>query len=399
MKRVLIIEAQIKQYRAPFYERLYAALQDAGMELRVAYSDPSPIEASKKDTCDLPKEYGVKVRAHWLLPERLVFQRVLRQVLRADLIIVDQGNKFVWNHILLPFSQLGLVRVGFWGLGENRQAGQLWFSEWYRRKTLNCVSWWFAYTNGTAKYLMENGVPASRITAVQNAVDTGEIRNYVQAMSDAERFSARNRLGIPASAPVGIFCGMLDKVKGLPFLIDAAKLIRQRLQEFHLLVVGGGPDQESIRLLTQEFAWIHLSGPQFGNQKSELIGISDVFLMPGRVGLAILDAFAAGLPLLSTRLSIHGPEMEYLEEGFNGFLSEPDVGAFAAMATSLLCDREKLDHLRIGARISGAEYTIENMAENFCIGIRACLRDSTILDHSQAGIRKHVHVEEAHRDA
>ena len=373
MKRVLIIEAQIKQYRVPFYERLYAALLDAGIELRVAYSDPSSIEARKKDTCDLPKEYGVKVNGYWVLPERLIFQAVFRQIARADLVIVDQGNKFVWNHFLLPLSQVGLMRVGFWGLGENRQAGRLWLSEWYRRKTLNWVSWWFAYTSGTARYLIDNGVSSSKVTSVQNAVDTSEIRNYVQSMSAEERSSIRNRLGIPASAPVGIFCGMLDKVKSVPFLIDAAKLIQQRLPEFHLLLVGGGPEQEPIRSSIQDFSWIHLMGPRFGSQKSELIAISDVFLMPGRVGLVILDAFAGGLPLLSTRLSIHGPEMEYLEEGVNGLLSEPDVSAFAAMVTSLLCDREKLDRLRMGARIAGAKYTIETMAANFCNGIQEWL--------------------------
>jgi hypothetical protein len=91
--------------------------------------------------------------------------------------------------------------------------------------------------------------------------------------------------------------------------------------------------------------------------------------------------------------------MEYLEEGINGLLSEPDVRTFAAMATSLLCDREKLDRLRIGARIAGAKYTIENMAGNFCNGIQDCLRGSVILDHSQSGLSKHVHVEEVHRDA
>ena len=67
MKRVLIVEAQMKQYRVAFYERLYAALSDANIQLRVAYSNPSLKEASKKDTCDLPDEYGVKVKAYWLV--------------------------------------------------------------------------------------------------------------------------------------------------------------------------------------------------------------------------------------------------------------------------------------------------------------------------------------------
>jgi hypothetical protein len=49
MNQVLIIEAQIKQYRLPFYELLAGRLRGKSIELQVAYSDPTPTEASKKD--------------------------------------------------------------------------------------------------------------------------------------------------------------------------------------------------------------------------------------------------------------------------------------------------------------------------------------------------------------
>jgi glycosyltransferase involved in cell wall biosynthesis len=87
----------------------------------------------------------------------------------------------------------------------------------------------------------------------------------------------------------------------------------------------------------------------------------------------ILDAFAGGLPLLSTRLTIHGPEMEYLEEGTNGLLSEPDISAFATMTSDLLSDRQALARLQRGARESGAKYTIDNMVASFVAGIESCL--------------------------
>jgi len=58
MKRVLIIEAQIKRYRKPFYERLNDALNREDVQLKVVYSAPSPAEARKHDNCDLPREYG-----------------------------------------------------------------------------------------------------------------------------------------------------------------------------------------------------------------------------------------------------------------------------------------------------------------------------------------------------
>lgn len=57
MKRVLIIEEEIKQYRLPFYEGLYAALRSRGIALRVAYSDSRPLERAKRDRASSSVRY------------------------------------------------------------------------------------------------------------------------------------------------------------------------------------------------------------------------------------------------------------------------------------------------------------------------------------------------------
>jgi len=373
MKKVLIIEAQIKQYRAPFYALLNESLRADGIQLTVAYSDPPHSDVERRDTSDLPLGYGLKVKGYWLWPNRLLYQPLLRAAWRSDLVIVDQGNRFLLNHLLLPLSRMGLHRVAFWGLGENLQAGQIGFSEWYRQKTLNWVSWWFAYTKGTAKYLIERGVPASKITAVQNSVDTRELRSHVKRFSEQERVALRVRLGIPASAPVGIFCGMLDRVKSVSFLVESSRIIKDRVPNFHLIIVGGGPESGSLEKLTENSPWIHSVGPRFGKEKAEFMAISQVFLLPGRVGLAILDAFACGLPLLTTALTIHGPEAEYLEENVNGLKTINEVGTYAASVCSLLSWHEDLARLQAGARTSAEKYSIENMTANFRTGIRSCL--------------------------
>jgi hypothetical protein len=125
---VLIIEAQMKQYRVPFYHGLSAALAKSGVALKVAYSDPPASEASKRDTCDLPKEYGVKVKAYWLVRERLICQVALGEILKADLVIVDQANKFVLNHLLLLLSLSGIKRIAFVGHGVNAREDSFWVS-------------------------------------------------------------------------------------------------------------------------------------------------------------------------------------------------------------------------------------------------------------------------------
>ncbi len=373
MKRVLIIEAQIKRYRKPFYERLYAALREEGLQLRVVYCAPAPSEAQKHDNCELPREYGVKVKAFWLARGRLLFQPALREVIAADLVVIEQANKFVLNHLLLILSLFRLKKVAFWGLGENLQADRSPLSEWYKERTLDWVHWWFAYTEGTAHYLRQHGVSPAKITAVQNSVDTRRIQSCVQDMTPNAKATLRTKLGFGRGAPVGVFVGMLHKVKSVPFLIQAGEKIRQSIPEFQLIVIGGGPDEEEIKQSAANCPWVHFVGPKFGDRKSHLLAIADVFLLPGRAGLAVLDGFAAGLPLIATRLPIHGPEMEYLEEGRNGLITPPHPDLYAEAVASLLSNPKELQLLREGAANSAEKYSMEAMVEKFIRGIVQCL--------------------------
>jgi L-malate glycosyltransferase len=396
MKSVLIIEAQMKQYRAPLFAMLNDALRADGVRLTVAYSDPTPSEARKKDNCDLPSEYGLKVNGSWLWPNRLLHQPLLKAALTSDLVIVEQANRLILNHLLLPLARVGLRQVAFWGLGDNRQAGAIRVSEWYRRKTLNWVSWWFAYTKGTAKYLEAQGVPEWKITVVQNAVDTQEIRDHIESLTTEDRTQLRAQIGIPDTASVGIFCGMLDKVKGLPFLVESSRIIKARIPDFHLILIGGGPERATVQRLIDDLPWVHWVGPRFGKEKAEFLAISDAFLLPGRVGLAVLDAFAAGLPMLATRLQIHGPEIEYLEEGVNGLMSEHRPAAFAEAVSSVFSQRDYMVKLQAGAIASAEKYSIENMVANFRAGIRSCLGLSASgAEVSERGFRKTIRADKA----
>src|SRR5882724_9995136 len=128
MKKVLIIESQMKQYRKAFYECLYELLQADGVQLRVAYSDPRASEVGKSDSCDLPSTYGLKATAYWIGNGRLLFQPLLGQIREADLVVIDLANKFVLNHFLLLADRLNLKRVAYWGLGRYNQKDRSEFS-------------------------------------------------------------------------------------------------------------------------------------------------------------------------------------------------------------------------------------------------------------------------------
>src|SRR5712691_5135881 len=99
-KKVLIIQAQMKQYRVPLFEKLHAVLADDGVDLRVAYSDPPPNEFAKSDNAELSPQYGIKVPGRWFFGRRLLYQSLGKEIARADLVIVEQANKHILNYML-----------------------------------------------------------------------------------------------------------------------------------------------------------------------------------------------------------------------------------------------------------------------------------------------------------
>jgi glycosyltransferase involved in cell wall biosynthesis len=373
MQTVLIIQAEVKHYRVPFFDGLYAALAADGVRLRVAYSDPSPREEEKGDSSDLSSTYGIKVPGYWLCGGRLLWQPLLREIALADLVIVEQANKHLINYILLTLSGLHLKQMAFWGHGRNRQSRRYGASERLKRSLLRMPNWWFAYTEGTARYLLEAGVAPEKITAVQNAVDTTGFHRQLADISDADIRTARKALGICEGAHVGLFCASVIRNKLPEFLIQSALEIRKKVPTFELVVVGGGPEHGVIAAAAGQYSWIHCLGPRFGSEKALYFRMADVFLMPGLVGLAILDAFCAGLPIITTSFPLHSPEIEYLKNGQNGIMTAMETRAYSDAVAQVFGDGLLLSRLREGALQSSRQYSMAAMVNRFRHGILQCL--------------------------
>ena len=68
--------------------------------------------------------------------------------------------------------------------------------------------------------------------------------------------------------------------------------------------------------------WAHYVGPLFGQARVPYFLLADVFLMPGAIGLAVLDCFALQLPMLTTTFRYHGPERAYVIDQVNGIVTK-----------------------------------------------------------------------------
>lgn len=368
--RVLFLAAHIKHYRLPFFNRLYEALREDGIELRVLYGDPNSAHAARKDNVNLPAAYGLHARSHWIA-DRFMFHSAWREIFAADLVITPNEHKLLVNPLLLALCAGGVKRVAFWGKGNIAPAGWSQPAEWLRYKTAGAVDWWFAYTDQSAENLRRHGVRCG-ITPIANAVDTSELHRDLASISEDCLRAARYSVGVRAGS-VGVFCGNLSANKDLDFLFAAGRRIHEAIPTFSLLVLGNGPLREHVELIATRERFIHYLGPRIDIQKALLLKMADLFLLPGAVGLAILDSFAAGLPLLTTERRDHGPEISYLSNGKNGLITAHDPDRFADAAIGLLQHPESLAKMRAEATAAGYRFSIENMVQQFRHGILSCL--------------------------
>jgi len=373
--RVLIVQKTIPQYRRRLYELLREALAEAGTELVLVYGDPEPDDASKRDLVDL--DWAVK-RPTRFVPvgrRRLYWQRCLALVPGVDLVVVEQASRLLVNYPLLALQMAGAKRVALWGHGRTLKAtpssrpGELAKAFMSRR-----AHWWFAYNELSAGYVREFGFPPERITVVENAIDTSALAAAGARVTDGDIESLRSRLGLEGTH-VCLFVGALYREKRLPFLIAACELIKRRVPDFEMVFIGAGPDRHVVKEAAARNAWMRDVGPVFDADKAPYFRLAQLMLMPGGVGLAVLDAFALEVPMIATSVPYNGPECAYLMDGVNGIVlpERATPAAYAAVVADLLTDSARLDALKAGCREHAGLYTVENMARRFADGIAAAL--------------------------
>lgn len=373
MKKVYIVQRILVGYRVSFFNRLRDALKKRNIELRLIYGYGNENDQKRGYLADLPWGLCVKESYIKIGKKSLVVQPYLRHLKDADLVIVVQEMKLLLNYLLLLKRRLSWFKLSYWGHSINFQEDKDGLRNKIKRKLNNAADWWFVYTKGEAGLIESGGFPSAKITVVQNSIDTDNLLQLKASIREEEIDEARSRLGIRPGQPVGLYCGGMYKEKRLDFLLETCRRIKKKLPDFHMIFVGGGPQEDEVRAMSRKNPWVHFVGPAFGRAHILYFMLSDLLLMPGLVGLVLLDCFALEVPLITTQYAFHSPEVEYLENGRNGIMSKDNIEDYCKAVLQILTDSEMLKSLKEGCRISAGKYSMERMVENFSQGILECL--------------------------
>jgi len=182
----------------------------------------------------------------------------------------------------------------------------------------------------------------------------------------AERVeNERLQLDIAEKDFVAISVASLAPHKGHRVLLDAAGAVLREYPEFKLLIVGAGPMRAALEAQAKKTG---ISDRTIFTGLREdvfpLLKIAHIFILASTeregLGIALVEAMAAGLPLIGTRL---GGIPEVIEENVNGLLVPPgDAVALAAAISKLLHSKEVTERMgREGRKKYQMKFTVARM--------------------------------------
>jgi glycosyltransferase involved in cell wall biosynthesis len=375
---VLVVQQLLKNFRLPLHDGVYQQLDRQGIVYRLVFSAPAGTEISKGDCLTAaPAPWYQLIRLRSFGP--LVWQQPPRWR-QARVIVVEQANKHLFNWWLLlnltllparcwPGGQK--PRLVFWGHGFNHQA-PTGFGEWLKRQLLRYPAHWLSYTQTVSQYLQQQGVAAERITTLNNSLDNQQFGQQVRTLRQQLRAAVPTQLtpAQPARSLVLLFCGALYQDKQLPLLLQVCADAVAIGAVAKLIVLGDGPLRSL--LTTTPPAWLDYRGACFAEDKVQAFAEADLVLNPGLVGLAILDAFAAGLPFITTDFAGHSPEISYLQHQINGLQLPMQAQALVTALQTLQQEPAKLATLADGALKSAELYSMAAMVTHFSRGVAQC---------------------------
>jgi glycosyltransferase involved in cell wall biosynthesis len=204
-------------------------------------------------------------------------------------------------------------------------------AEWALSDAIMVNSQW------TFDALVQQGLPADKIHIIPlayEAKDSSEEPSAVPLKPDSEPLRV-------------LFLGQVNLRKGIPYLIEAAKLLKTE----NIQIDIAGPIAIADQFVVKAPPNVRFHGAVTRDRVREFYKRADVFVLPtisDGFALTQLEAMAHGLPVITT------PNCgRVVTEGLDGFVIPPrDAAALANCLRTLLEDPERLQAMREAAQLA-----------------------------------------------
>ena len=325
---------------------LAEALREEGDENLIIARSGSALESKAKQAgfdC-----FFVSPKMEWDLFEALSIRRRLRDG-NFDLLHAHTAHAAALGALASLRANIPLIvsrRVDF-HLSKNP------FSRWKYLRAAKIL----AVSSAIKEILIQDGISPERIEVVHSGIDLKRFEGDKKSRQD---------LRLPDSKIlIGQIAALSDQKDPLNF-VRAIKALTQKGIDCRAVMVGEGPLRTKVE---EEIQRLKLEGRVFllgfREDALEILRHLDVFVLSSRfegLGTSILDAFAAGVPVVASRT---GGIPEMVEEGVSGLLVSPgDSSSLARAVERVLLDAVLRQRLIEGGKQKVQFFSAQKMARS-----------------------------------
>jgi glycosyltransferase involved in cell wall biosynthesis len=205
------------------------------------------------------------------------------------------------------------------------------------------------------------GVQRAKVKVMHLGVDTDVFFSTESLHSMSERLTVRKELKFDYDDIVVVYSGKLTREKNVPILADAVETLRDEGLKFELLVIGDGPERESLIRRNN----VRLIPYQPYDRLGRFYRAADIGVWPSNESTSMLDAAACGLPLVVSDGIIYRDHVTGNGRVFN-------AGSLDSLVSVLRELRDKELRIQLGAE-----------------GARKMLQDFSWLEHARRRLREY----------
>jgi glycosyltransferase involved in cell wall biosynthesis len=359
--KIRIFQPIVPEYRVALFEGL---AERYGDNIEVWAADRIGVDVS----CPLAKmRFDYQHSFRKIGP--FVWQKglTLKGLEKGDVIVVC-GDLHQLSSLWIAFkAKCKGIKVVWWGHHVSAQAKESKVKIRLRiAKLLSDV--YLCYTDAGIDYLEKRGFAKGSVFATGNTIDLDAVSCAKKEWDGVRKFGEKKTL---------LFCGVLrEKVKA-DVLLKALKLLKEKRNDFHCVIIGGGPMEQEWKKMAHDIgvsSCLTWCGEIRGQRLLAPWFLSaDLFVYPGRIGLSIIHSFAFGLPVvLNDNKFDHGPEYTAFQPGVNGWsFKDGDVEDFANTSNKALDGGELKTRGNAGQLFVFENYSMKKMIDRYSEAVEA----------------------------
>jgi len=206
------------------------------------------------------------------------------------------------------------------------------FSVYHPRLNINIIKFFYKKTeklifenadfcHAVSHYLEKHfkNYNVKRTVVVPNGVSGDKFK------PDSNKKVTRKELGFDTENLI-VCVSRLEYKNGTHDLIEAAKILKEEIKDFKIIICGDGSDRKKLEQMVKDFNLkesVLFLGDILHKDLPKYVACGDIFIRPSLAegfGIVFLEAMAAGLAVIGTPV---GGIPDFLKDGENGLFCEP----------------------------------------------------------------------------